>query len=318
MSLLLPAVQAIRETANRSMCSNNLRQLGLAVLAYEANFQVLPASGIVDPPSHVSGYAKYKERSGKMYSWIMLILPQMDQEPLYDSFDLTKTITQQTAVNGKYPHETVLPTLLCPSDGGGDTAPYEYQSRKFAKGNYAAWVSPYHMDDQSWYPGALIAHRPQTMGMIRDGASNTLLGSEVRTREEAKDERGAWALPWAGTTLLSFDGHPTPNSTPVGNPPSAVYKMANGSKGLTQFPNCQGPNMDTLYDCPNSQDAQLQKMPCLKTKSYNSAAPRSLHPGGVNVVYLDGHMGFLNDGVDEFTMSYMISVDDGQAITIPD
>ena len=84
------------------------------------------------------------------------------------------------------------------------------------------------------------------------------------------------------------------------------------SFGLTQLPNTLGPNEDMLYICPDPADAQFEGMPCGAFISgcesgYLSAAPRSRHPGGVNAVFLDGHVGFsarfdqrVNDGVYDF------------------
>jgi prepilin-type processing-associated H-X9-DG protein len=79
--------------------------------------------------------------------------------------------------------------------------------------------------------------------------------------------------------------------------------------------------MDMLYICPDPSGAQLDGMPCGVFESgsswgFLSAAPRSRHPGGVNVVFLDGHVGFLPDKVDERTMGYLISSNDGQTIDI--
>ena len=63
-------------------------------------------------------------------------------------------------------------------------------------------------------------------------------------------------------------------------------------------------------------------MPCLdaNVKHWLSAATRSLHPGGVNVVSLDGHVDFFTNDVDEYVMAYLISVNDGRSLgtSVPD
>ena len=72
---------------------------------------------------------------------------------------------------------------------------------------------------------------------------------------------------------------------------------------------------DRLDRCPDASGAQLDKMPCSEVDPaapWYSAAPRSRHPDGVNVVYIDGHVGFLTDNVDEFNMAYLVGIEDGE------
>ena len=78
-----------------------------------------------------------------------------------------------------------------------------------------------------------------------------------------------------------------------------------------------------MHRCDNGSDQQnlsdLESMPCttwngvLGNGGYYSASPRSRHPGGVNVSFLDGHTGFVTDDVDEFSFAYRISINDGVA-----
>ncbi len=75
-----------------------------------------------------------------------------------------------------------------------------------------------------------------------------------------------------------------------------------------------------LYDCSDAAGAQMERMPCgLYQDSYPyswlSAASRSMHPGGVNVVYVDGHVGFITDDINEVTLAYKISINDGNPYT---
>jgi prepilin-type N-terminal cleavage/methylation domain-containing protein/prepilin-type processing-associated H-X9-DG protein len=307
MALLLPAVQSAAEAGRRASCLNNLHQLGIAVQAYEATFTVLPASGIVQ--SRTDRW--YDARSGRMFSWLVLILPQVEQQQLWQQFDFQKSVLDQAGD----PQATPLPVTLCPSDGARRRF---FQSssltkgKRFAKGNYAAFVSPFHVDLQLLCPGALIA-TGQPIADIRDGTSNTLLLGEVRTRAHEEDARGAWALPWTGASQLAFDMH---SLLPAGQ-----FEGSPWSLGVTQPPNCQGPNTDMLYACPDMNEAQLDQMPCGIWQpsgmwSFQSAAPRSTHPGGVNVVFVDGHTGFLPNAVDEMAMAYLISIHDGHPVSV--
>ncbi len=316
MSLLMPAVQQVREAGRRVQCTNNMRQIGLAILSYETLGELLPPAGAVEPaPQNTGGYVYFKFRTGSQLSWVVFILPQLEQQALYDHFDRTETVYQQP----NEPQAQEVPTFLCPTDAASGRR-YEYQGKQFAKGNYAAWTSPYHVDFGNFWPGALIGHRPHPMAAIRDGGSQTLLLGEVRTREHPQDERGVWALPWTGASLLAFDAHPTPGGYPVNGQKQQIYYYDGVySAGFTQVPNSFGGlPTDVLYDCPDSAGAQLENMPCSRYSGYWSAAPRSLHPGGVNVVYLDGHVGFLPNGIDETTMANLVSVNDGQITELPE
>ena len=83
--------------------------------------------------------------------------------------------------------------------------------------------------------------------------------------------------------------------------------------GLNQTPNSQ--HADVLYHCSDLAGAQFEGLPCNSLwHLYISAAPRSLHPGGVNVGFLDGRVQFLSDDVDEVRMLYMINISDGEVV----
>jgi hypothetical protein len=249
-------------------------------------------------------------RTGKQFSWVVMILPQIEQQNLYDQFNCNVDVFNQP----NEPQATHLALLNCPSDNAKGKFLVDSdltKGKRFAKGNYAAYCSPYHTDLSHDYPGALVIDRPQLTSDIRDGTTNTIALSEVRVRANDQDQRGAWALPWSGSTLLAFDMH-------HGGAANANYTILSGSLGQTQPPNCQGPNIDMLYKCTDLAGAQLAKMPCNNfgggSFAYLSAAPRSNHNGGVHMSLLDGSVRFVNDQVDEITMAYMISINDGQVV----
>lgn len=322
VALLLPAVQSAREAARRMSCQNNLKQLGLAVANYTETYRSLPASGLVAKPAVENGNVRFDPHpdsptAGILFSWIVQILPFIEEQPLYDEFDPTKSVLDQP----RDPQAAKIPMLICPSDTNTDTFymdPALTKDRRFAKGNYAAFTTPYHIDFQNFYPGALISGRKQRLARIVDGTSRTLLASEVRTRGYAKDQRGAWALPWPGASLLGLDAHPDPNLIFPSQLPDGVvapvYRFKAYSPDPT-MPNSQGE--DTLYDCSDAAGAKADGMPCYEDlpPGYLAAAPRSMHPGGVQAVYLDGHVSFIPDEINVATMAYLISINDGQVGT---
>lgn len=314
ISLLLPAVQAAREAARRMQCSNQIKQITLAILNYDNQLQRLPASGIVDDAARNGAYPVFQPRSGKMFSWVTLLLPFIEQQPLHDQFDFDIPVTEQRT----NPQATHLPALKCPSDDAPASIflHSDFSAGKpFAKGNYAAYCSPYHVDLQNWSPGALIGGREQGIDDILDGTSNTWVISEVRSREHEHDERGVWALPWTGASLLAFDAHDKKYGT---NAPQrgeiGPYEIDDVSAGLTQLPNSKVLNGDTLYVCPQPAVAEFDGMKCAANLGYLSAAPRSRHPGGVFVSFLDGRVQFVPDSIDENVMAFSIAINDGRAV----
>lgn len=310
IAILLPAIQRTREAARRMACVNNLRQLSLGIDGYKNVTNSLPPSGLVD-----ISYNIFRPKTGKMLSWVVFTLPYIEERPLFSQFEFSKDVLNQK----NDPQAKHISVMLCPSDTAMDRYFVDEKltnNKAFAKGNYAAFVSPYHGESQMMVPGALIGLK-QNIKNIRDGLSHTLMLSEVRTRKHIQDQRGAWALPWNGSSLLAFDMHMGPKT------PGHPYEANSSCLGNTQVPNHQGPNFDVLYASPDIDDARREKMPCglldpAKGINYLSAAPRSNHPGGVNVVFIDGHVGFLKDEVDEITMAYLISINDGHPINISD
>ncbi|TWT74486.1 hypothetical protein Pla123a_33090 [Posidoniimonas polymericola] len=322
ISLLLPAVQSARESARRLQCANNLKQLGLATLNYEDSRRKLPAAGHYAPPE-TAVYFSYSDwrvdlKSGPNHSWLCDLLPYIEESGLHDQLDFSQHVSRSdAAVLAAQPQ-----TLLCPSDAAvGRTFEYVIPGRRsdqtvlFGKSNYAAYSNPFHAD--SYFRSGPIALYGMSLRKVLDGASQTLMLAEIRTRDNQLDQRGAWMLGWAGASLLAMDLHPlyygdsgTKESTPL----SVDYTPNPNSLGLTQSPN--GAQPDVLYECPNMAAAQLEGMPCNTAyHGYISAAPRSMHPGGVNGAFLDGRVEFLANNINELAMHYMISVADGEVIS---
>lgn len=322
IAMLLPAIQQAREAARRTQCINNIKQLSIAAHSYTSAHKKLPPSGVVAEATQTYNgrqYPIFDQRSGKMFSWAVLLLPYLEESALYDQFDQTKTVLNQTA----NPQQQPIQSLLCPSDaarGRFYSDPPFTSGKRFAKGNYAAYCSPMHGDLQLLYPGALIS-TGQKLGRIRDGLSKTIVFSEVRTLDNERDERGAWALPWNAATLLSLDSHHDTQANGGGY--FNEFKSSKTYAYQMQTPNTIGPNEDVLVSCPDNLlvDAQLQRMPCLRWQSalglfgYISAAPRSMHLGGVNVAFLDSHVDFIRNEIDPIVFANLVDIRDSEVVS---
>ena len=115
IALLLPAVQAAREAARRMTCSNNLKQIGLAVHTYHDGHNALP---MVTPYSDVSVTAP-----GPV--WAALILPQLERQAIYDLFDFTYRLSHARNAEAV---QTVVSTYVCPSAQGASNPVFENRS----------------------------------------------------------------------------------------------------------------------------------------------------------------------------------------------
>jgi hypothetical protein len=187
------------------------------------------------------------------------------------------------------------------------------QTYGFAKGNYAAYMSPIHMNHFQTRPGALGKYKRgnqagQKLRQVRDGLSKTALASEVRALDRDWDSRGVWAAPYPGGSIIGVNFHDLDINltTPYFQPdPQQV--------GNVRLPNIQEPDADGLLACREPQYTRLQGMPCRRRGSVY-AAPRSQHPGGVNLVLLDGAVGFLPNDVDPYIYAFLVSSDDRRAV----
>ena len=325
IALLLPAVQAAREAARRMQCQNNLKNLALGVLTYESSKEALPPSSQMKVvTSQRNPSIKFPEKgvqefTGQQLSFIVQILPQIEQQGLYDRFDLTlSALEQDINVN---PQEAQPSIFLCPSD---ETQGLFYESaehsngRRFAKSNFVAYCSPEHPDSSITFPGALI-HEPQELQRIEDGMSNTIMLTEVRTRSEPTDHRGVWTLAWPASSLIAADIHsynPPPDGDNLQSATSSSYigpyvpNPEHERFALTPNRTSSLYAIDELRECLDVANAQLQGMQCTTGRLDWTAAARSQHAGGVNATHVDGSVLFLSDEIDMVTLGALICVND--------
>lgn len=317
VALVLPAVQSAREATRLAHCGSNLRQIGIAVhLRHEAR-GLLPTtvtSGKVD------SWDAFDPRAGTSHSWIVQLLPYLDEQALFQRFDMTQSLFWPASDSAPGPEAERPSILVCPSDdsgGGHFSDPDLTAGRRCGRGNYAAWASPFHVEYQHRYPAVLGWRERPRLADVTDGLQATLMASELRVGRQASDARGAWAVGWNGASVLAFDMH---HDGGDGGP----FRYAAMSLGHTQRPNIRDPdvNVDMLYACSDPRGTASAGMPCGIFRPFGrwyflSSAPRSRHPGGVQALWADGRVNFLEDGVDEVTMAYLIAIRDGRRTSLP-
>ncbi|MFK7818922.1 MAG: DUF1559 domain-containing protein [Planctomycetaceae bacterium] len=199
VSLLLPAVQQAREAARRTQCKNNLMQLGLALHNYEMSFECFPP-GSVNPTGPI-----VNTPDGYHMSWTVSLLPFMEQQNLFRQVDMTKSVY---AAENKMVRDTVLSTVLCPSDPSPRTA------NGVATTNYAGIYNDTEKPIDVDCNGIMFLNSSVRYEQITDGSSNTILVAEKI--------RGTDTLGWVSgsrDTLRNVSKITTPAGTkPVGGP----------------------------------------------------------------------------------------------------
>jgi prepilin-type N-terminal cleavage/methylation domain-containing protein len=193
VALLLPAVQAAREAARRSQCSNNIKQLGLALHNYHDTYKTFPPSGILAGDSRPITSATPSTRPYH-YTWLFMILPFMEQQPLWDSTDKLRPIYVGSNGQPQAVCSTQLPTLKCPS---AYTLDISADTRNLAYTNYAAaegyhWWTTAVINGQTWtngiyqgqnrtldMQGIFTITRNTNMSAVIDGTANTIMIGEV-------------------------------------------------------------------------------------------------------------------------------------------
>lgn len=291
VALLLPAIQAAREAARRSECSNKIRQLALAVQNYESTYKKFPTI----PPDGVAGQ-----------SFFIQILPFIEASTVANAFDPKVEARKQLATVFNQPE----PTCQCPSDvpvqvtyalgfdpsgsGAGDTA-MDY------KGNYGINWGTNRFGNQG-LPGPFEPNQEIGFRHLVDGTSNTLMLMEMLQAptggppDSEIDRRGRIWIPGSATyqisTLL------LPNATRCGGSPSF-----NPNEGC-------GPDIGFCLDKPE------QKLPCQRTNNPNvmTLAARSNHPGGVNIARCDGSVRLIAEDIELPTWRALASRDGEEII----
>jgi prepilin-type N-terminal cleavage/methylation domain-containing protein len=133
VSLLLPAVQAARESARRMQCSNNLKQLGLASLNFESGYKAFPRAG-----EHIVTFEGDQYKTQDYYNSLALMLPFLEQNNTYNSIDFDYRYNEGPNIISKengVAAGAIVPTFLCPTNG---LRPEPTDNESYACSDYAA------------------------------------------------------------------------------------------------------------------------------------------------------------------------------------
>ncbi len=325
IALLLPAVQAAREAARRMQCTNNLKQLGIALHNYHSALNSFPVGFLYPQNGQV-----YPGVPALHYRWSVLaqLSPYLEQSSVYDALNMNWPIAAgPAAVLGTPPwtpfaaNLTVMATkvslFLCPSDGsqppsplaGGLTSgPSNYQ---FCAGDGSPGsANPGDAGVSVPANGAFVLGPSQSIATITDGSSNTVAAAEQLIGPAAggaSTQSGATPRPAdvrraaaVGSTPLSDSGCESPSGWRL----DKGYGWWDGDYRTTLYNHYLTPN-SRRYDCWQS------------SPPHNPAwkAARSNHPGGVNTLFCDGHVRFIKDSVNLATWRGMATRAGGEVLS---
>ena len=310
VGLLLPAVQKIRETAARMKCTNNLKQIGLALHNYHDSQNGFPPGyidGNIDPNSTPDNDV------GPGWGWATLLLPYIEQGNVYNQINLKVTVG--TGVNAAISQQTIA-IYQCPSDPYQEPWPVYDSSlsspvTKLAHGNYVGcngWEECFNGASGNPQPGVGQDGLAGTFGQagvglfwrnsrtrvasVLDGLSNTIVVGERSGNHSPTTWTGAF--PGGVCPAWMAVQPPSPYSPPPGPPYDnadfgEAYVLAHGNG--THLPSADFPifDPDTFY---------------------------SMHtPQGANFLFGDGSVHFLSAAINPKTYQYLCTIAGGEVAT---
>jgi len=320
IALLLPAVQAAREAARRMQCSNNMKQMGLALHNYHDNMKAFPASKV--PLGNMTGAWVSAPHLDGIVGAVVVLLPYIENQARYEII-----LTNPNSVPAPYgsvsdemlsAFRSSLPTIHCPSDGESSQPGLDDLGTrcniKFSHGDglrgseIPQAYRPGASDDST--PGNLII--PDSRGLIMprlwknisacsDGTSNTVAVSEAATsgvRNLTDIKRGVVGIPDMGASN-AVESNPEPCFTGARSATDRNV-LAGGSLVTRGGFIGDGRSANTCFQTilPPNSPACVWRADGAAPERWGVFPPNSYHTGGVNVGLADGSVQFISDTVD--------------------
>lgn len=280
IALLLPAVQQAREAARRTQCKNNLKQLGLALHNYHDTHGIFPNSMDSYFPGGVPSRSNPRN-----HSWMVMILPFIDQAPLYQSIDFSSQLYGQTLAGGQLVTAQKMTPYRCPSDTDIEPSQiYDLGITNYAGSQGFDW---WRRRGQV-HEGMFSLQAKVKMASIKDGTSNTIAVGEVNT------------------TGQKWGGRRGGAGTPRNGGGEAVFRNWSVSVTHEAIASNAGYNI-TTPDGAAAEDGTWWKNAPYAMGPYYIAAhminsdwpgPSSLHVGGAQFLMADGAVRFISENID--------------------
>jgi prepilin-type N-terminal cleavage/methylation domain-containing protein/prepilin-type processing-associated H-X9-DG protein len=270
VALLLPAVQAAREAGRRASCTNNLKQIGLALQNYHAAFNTFPVARNGFPLVHSS---------------LSRLLPFCEQANVQNLVDYTQPLSAATNVMAS---QQVITLFVCPSDGAsGRVATLPDAGSNYVANNGSGTINFGLIKDGD----GVFTQTNNGFRSLLDGSSNTVAFSESLIGNGMASTGTPPQNPRLEVLEIAGGGDTTPAACNGG---SGTWSGIRGAKwidghyGNTLYNHYYTPN-PPQWDCGNASH----------NKGLSTA--RSWHPGGVNMLLCDGSVRFVGNPIDLIT-----------------
>lgn len=304
VALLLPAIQAARESARRISCTNNMKQLGLALQNYHAMHNRFPAAG------YDYGWCQFPEVAGsrQIRNWngLLFLLPFLEQQTLYDQFDQkhpTANITRGN--NGCCSPTSTLGTLIGDAATSGNGA--------VVSQSVSAFICPSEIGEPLLPDNPVYGAAPGIVGTKTNYDFNVAGTYQCKYWQRQPD-----------IELRLFGENTTYGDKDVVDGLSNTIAMAEtmrdaynsqgiawGYRGWVMMGIDVGRNGINVYTWPGVITDPVRE----RLRSFACAG--SMHQGGANVVLADGSVHFLSEDTDMPVLESLSAMADGQTVAIP-
>ena len=310
VGLLLPAVQAAREAARRMQCSNNLKQIGLALHNYHSTFNKFPAGGYGTHQNQDPGF-----------SWMISILPYCEQSNLYNRLIFTGPgvgwvgpVNSIGWMNGKVLDNVALPYMKCPSSTVPEFGFFPIPQITVMRPQYVGIAGA--ADGNGFVNvsgrvkgcclqsgtatgvissgGLLTPVRSRNISTCSDGTSNTLIVGEISAY--GRDPLG---------TLLQINGFLGFQAGSLSNVAVEDWPVASGLFNRVL-------NLTTIQYPPNSNRSTAN--PGVNPNIGSNNPLLSEHTGGTQGARADGSVHFMSQNIDLLLLRLVATRDDGQVV----
>ncbi|MBX6312310.1 MAG: DUF1559 domain-containing protein [Isosphaeraceae bacterium] len=310
IALLLPAVQSAREAARRAQCTNNLKQIGLALHNYHSAIGSFPlgvSRGLMNPGQY-AGWGNWSAHA--------MMLPYLEQEPIYNAINFYFSATPGNAHLSHWINLTAfrmrINVFLCPSDGQAGQVDTNSYHGSFGNSTHPAGNNPTGLFES----GAAGHQRSIRLADVVDGTANAVAFSEALTganppKTIRMHRNGLTGIPWVkGANQL--DAWRNPQAVMAGlqacNAAYQAYRAGgqssgtiSGRRGWRWGIGASGMTLFNTIVPPNSTQYQWSscRFGCkgCNVDSSHYANATSNHPGGCNVLFADGSVHFIKSSI---------------------
>ena len=301
VALLLPAIQAAREAARRMSCSNNLKQIGLALHNYHDTLNTFPPESIwLRYHSDQIGRFGYPNNpptpsDARNFTWLALALPYFEQKTFGDRIDFRFPIWGQLLPDGTPVKEVQLKMLTCPTDDVFQSPPHGIGLSSYGGSEGWDWA-PRGGDN---FAGVFTMRHPTRLGDIKDGTSNTIAVGETSMMGRGCCKPGRWVNNGGGGYMSAGDDRrPRAAWVSIQAEPGTAQVTGRHTWGPLQRPSGTGPITTWWAD---GGAPYIYKPTYVAHYHINTdwPGPSSGHSGGgAQFCLADGSVRFISETID--------------------